>query len=199
MKASPTITTTLSASSITAGSTANDASALSGAGTHGPATVAYSYYTNNTCTTGEVAVNTVTCRQRDRAQLERRHLRQRRHLLLAGGLQRRRQQHRGLEPVHGGEQRAAHGHQGVADDRHDAVGVEHQRWRNGQRHIGAERGGRLDGRRHGRLQLLHQQHLHDGQGGGEHGDGADQRQRTQLERGHFQQRRHLLLAGGLQR
>ena len=60
-KASPTIATTLSSSSITAGTTANDTSALSGAGSStGSGTVAYSYYTNNTCTTGQVAAGTVT-------------------------------------------------------------------------------------------------------------------------------------------
>ena len=60
-KASPTIATTLSAGTITAGQTANDTSALSGAGTStGTGTVVYSYYTNNTCTTGAVTVNTVT-------------------------------------------------------------------------------------------------------------------------------------------
>ena len=59
--ASPTISTTLSAASITAGSTAHDSATLTGAGTStGTATVAYSYYTNNTCSTGAVAVNTVT-------------------------------------------------------------------------------------------------------------------------------------------
>ena len=41
--------------------TANDTSTLSGAvNSTGTGTVAYSYYTNNTCTTGQVAVNTVT-------------------------------------------------------------------------------------------------------------------------------------------
>ena len=60
-QASPTIATTLSAASITAGSTAYDTAALTGAvNSTGTATVAYSYYTNNTCTTGAVAVNTVT-------------------------------------------------------------------------------------------------------------------------------------------
>jgi glyoxylate utilization-related uncharacterized protein len=60
-KASPTIATTLSAGTITAGQTAYDTSALSGAGTStGTGTVVYSYYTNNTCSTGAVTVNTVT-------------------------------------------------------------------------------------------------------------------------------------------
>ena len=60
-KGAPTLSTTLSSASITAGQTAHDTSALSGAGTStGTGTVAYSYYTNNTCTTGVVAVNTVT-------------------------------------------------------------------------------------------------------------------------------------------
>ena len=60
-KANPTIATTLSAASISAGATANDSAMLSGAGTStGTGTVAYSYYTNNACTTGKVTVGTVT-------------------------------------------------------------------------------------------------------------------------------------------
>ena len=60
-KASPTIATTLSASSINAGSQANDTATLTGSvNSTGTATVAYSYYTNNTCSAGQVAVNTVT-------------------------------------------------------------------------------------------------------------------------------------------
>src|SRR3974390_940214 len=60
-KASPSISTTLSASSSSAASTANDTSVLSGAGAStGTATVTYSYYTNNTCTTGKVSAGTVT-------------------------------------------------------------------------------------------------------------------------------------------
>ncbi len=55
-QASPTISTTLSASNIGVGGTANDTAVLSGAGAStGAATVTYSYYTNNTCTTGQVA------------------------------------------------------------------------------------------------------------------------------------------------
>ena len=136
-KASPTITTTLSAGSITAGATANDTSTLSGAGAAtGAGTVAYSYYTNNTCTTGQVTVSTVTVPTSGNVpNSSSGHLQQRRHLLLAGRLQRRRQQQRRLEPLHGGEQRAAHGDQGVADDHHGAVGeLDHGR-RHGQRHL----------------------------------------------------------------
>jgi hypothetical protein len=60
-KASPSIATTLSASSITAGGTVNDTSTLTGlVNSTGTGTVTYSYYTNNTCTAGGVTVNTVT-------------------------------------------------------------------------------------------------------------------------------------------
>ena len=60
-KASPTISTTLSAASIAAGTTAHDSSTFTGlVNSTGTGTVTYSYYTNNTCTTGTVAVNTVT-------------------------------------------------------------------------------------------------------------------------------------------
>ena len=60
-QASPTISTTLSASSIGLGGTANDTSVLSGAGAStGTATVTYSYYTNNTCTVGQVNLAPVT-------------------------------------------------------------------------------------------------------------------------------------------
>ena len=81
---------------ITAGSTAHDTATLSGAGTStGTATVAYSYYTNNTCSTGEVAVNTVTVPASGIVPNSNAvDLQQRRDLLLAGGLQRRRQQQR---------------------------------------------------------------------------------------------------------
>jgi hypothetical protein len=60
-KASPTIATALSASSIAVGQTASDSSSFTGlVDSTGLGTVAYSYWTNNTCTTGQVAVNTVT-------------------------------------------------------------------------------------------------------------------------------------------
>ena len=59
--ASPTITTALSSGTITAGNTAYDTSNLTGdVGDTGAGTVAYSFYTTNTCSTGLVAVNTVT-------------------------------------------------------------------------------------------------------------------------------------------
>ena len=60
-KASPTIATSLSSGSISVGQTAYDTSTFTGlVNSTGTGTVAYSYYTNNTCTTGAVAVNTVT-------------------------------------------------------------------------------------------------------------------------------------------
>ncbi len=60
-KASPTISTTLSASTITEDSSANDTATLSGAGTStGSGTVTYRYYTNSGCSTGNHLVNQVT-------------------------------------------------------------------------------------------------------------------------------------------
>ncbi len=50
-KASPTIGTSLSAGTINLGATAHDSSTLTGlVNSTGAGTVAYSYYTNNTCT-----------------------------------------------------------------------------------------------------------------------------------------------------
>ena len=54
--ASPTLTTTLSANSITAGGTAYDTSTLSGGTASAGGTVTYSYWSNNTCTIGQVVV-----------------------------------------------------------------------------------------------------------------------------------------------
>ena len=60
-QAQPTIATTLSAASIPIGGTAYDSSALSGfVNLVAGGTVAYSYYTNDTCTTAVQSVNTVT-------------------------------------------------------------------------------------------------------------------------------------------
>jgi hypothetical protein len=61
-KASPTIATTLSASSIAMGLTAHDSSTFTGlVNSLGAGTVTYSYYTNNTCTSASpVAAGTVT-------------------------------------------------------------------------------------------------------------------------------------------
>ncbi len=61
VKYSPTIATTLAASNISAGASTNDSATLTGAASStGTATVTYSYYTNSTCTTGQVTVNSVT-------------------------------------------------------------------------------------------------------------------------------------------
>ncbi len=199
-KASPTISTTLSASSISPGFTAYDTSTLSGAvNSSGIAGVTYSYYTNNTCTAGQVSVGTVTVATNGTVpNSPAPHLQQYRHLLLAGGLQRRRQQQRCVEPLHGDEQRAAHG-EVQPDHQHGLVGRDHHRRHRGPRHLDAERGRELDRDGHGHLQLLHQQHLHDRPGEPGPGDGGDQRHGAQLEHRHLHHRRQLLLAGGLQR
>ena len=80
----------LSASTINIGGTAHDTSNLTGdVADTGAGTVAYSYYTNNTCTTGQVAVNTVTVPTSGNVPNSNAvDLQQCRHLLLAGGLQR---------------------------------------------------------------------------------------------------------------
>ena len=54
----PSIATVLSASSIQAGGSAYDTSALSGAASNAGGTVTYSYFTNDICTTGQVVVGT---------------------------------------------------------------------------------------------------------------------------------------------
>ncbi len=59
-KATPSITTKLSATSINVNGTAYDTASLSAATSNADGSVAYSYYTNNTCTTGAKSVNTVT-------------------------------------------------------------------------------------------------------------------------------------------
>ncbi len=59
-KTSPTIATTLSAASITVGGTAHDSSTLTGETSNAGGSVTYSYYTNNTCSTGLVTVGSVT-------------------------------------------------------------------------------------------------------------------------------------------
>ena len=59
VKANPTIATTLSAGSISAGATANDSATLTGSVNAG-GTVTYSYYTNNACSTGKVSLAVVT-------------------------------------------------------------------------------------------------------------------------------------------
>ena len=123
VKYSPTIGTTLSAANLTVGTQAHDTATLTGSvNSTGTATVAYSYYTNNTCSAGQSRGQHGHGEHEWRgAQLEQRDLQHRGPLLLAGGLQRGRQQLRRREPVHGGQQRATHGGQGLADHRHDAV------------------------------------------------------------------------------
>jgi hypothetical protein len=59
-KTTPSIATTLSASSITVGGTASDSATLSGVTSTAGGTVTYTVYTNNTCTTGATSAGTVT-------------------------------------------------------------------------------------------------------------------------------------------
>lgn len=62
VKATPSIATTLSATSVTVGDTVHDSSALTGATSDAGGTVTYTVYTNNTCTTGarDAGTKTVT-------------------------------------------------------------------------------------------------------------------------------------------
>ncbi len=60
VKASPSITTTLSATSVDVGSTVHDSAALSGATSDAGGTVTYTVYTNNTCTADARDAGTVT-------------------------------------------------------------------------------------------------------------------------------------------
>jgi hypothetical protein len=60
VKASPSITTTLSATSVDVGSTVHDSAALSGVTSDAGGTVTYTVYTNNTCTAGARDAGTVT-------------------------------------------------------------------------------------------------------------------------------------------
>ena len=142
-KASPTIATALSSATITTGGTANDTSNLTGdSPTQGPGTVAYSYYTNNACTTGQVAVNTVTVPTSGNVPNSNSvDLHYCWHVLLAGGLQRRRQQQRRLEHVHILQQRATDGDQGHAD----ADSERPDEWHDRDRHHGGQH--QLDPRR----------------------------------------------------
>ncbi|MGH7692697.1 MAG: hypothetical protein ACRENY_06630 [Candidatus Dormibacteria bacterium] len=55
----PTITTQLSSSSISAGQTASDTATLTGASSNAGGTVVYTVYTNMTCTEGPIAAGTV--------------------------------------------------------------------------------------------------------------------------------------------
>ena len=56
----PTISTTLSSSSITVGGTVHDTSALANASSHPTGTVTYTVYSNNTCTTSYAAAGVKT-------------------------------------------------------------------------------------------------------------------------------------------
>ena len=125
--------------------------------------MAYSYYTNNTCTAGPVAVNTVTVPTSGTVPNSSTAT-----FNTVGTYY--------WQAVYSGDANnngasspctATNNEQLTVNKaspthQHDPVGVEHQRRRNSPRHLGAERCWALDGDRHGRLQLLHQQHLHDG-------------------------------------
>ena len=172
--------------------TANDTSTLTGAGTStGTGTVAYSYYTNNTCTTAKVAVNTVT-------------------VPTSGIVPNSNAAHVGSagtyywQAVYSGDANnntatsspctATNNEKLTVTNASPTIATTLSAssvtaGTDGVRHGDAERGRHLDGRGHGGLQLLHQQHLHDGQGGGQHGDGAGERHRAQLERPDLRQRR----------
>jgi hypothetical protein len=60
VKANPSISTTLSATSVDVGSTVHDSATLSGATSDAGGTVTYTVYTNNTCTAGARTAGTVT-------------------------------------------------------------------------------------------------------------------------------------------
>jgi hypothetical protein len=57
---SPTIATTLSASTVTVGGSVHDSAALTGATSNAGGTVTYTVYTNNTCSAGAQSAGTVT-------------------------------------------------------------------------------------------------------------------------------------------
>jgi hypothetical protein len=60
VKTNPSISTTLSATSVDVGSTVHDSATLSGATSDAGGTVIYTVYSNNTCTTGARDAGTVT-------------------------------------------------------------------------------------------------------------------------------------------
>ena len=60
IKKSPSIATTLSATTIEVGGTVHDSATLTGATANAGGTVTYTVYTDNACTTGAVAAGTVT-------------------------------------------------------------------------------------------------------------------------------------------
>jgi hypothetical protein len=60
VKANPSISTTLSATSVDVGSTVHDSSTITGATTDAGGTVTYTVYSTNTCTSGARAAGTVT-------------------------------------------------------------------------------------------------------------------------------------------
>ena len=95
--------------------------------------MAYSYYTNNTCTTAKVAVNTVTVPASGIVPNSNAAT------VGSAGTYYWQAVYSGdannngdLEPVHGDEQREADGDHRVADHRHSAVGLERHGWHSGR-------------------------------------------------------------------
>ena len=128
-KNSPSIATQLSASSAAIGATVHDSSTLTGATADAGGTVTYTAYSNDTCSTGARDAGTVTVSRRRRADSNGLQFNSAGDVLLAGRVQRRRQQQGRNERVLG---RAARDRQERSDDRDDAV--RHDR---GDRRLGA--------------------------------------------------------------
>ena len=186
-KASPTISTTLSAATITVGGTAHDTSNLTGdVADTGAGTVAYSYYTNNTCTTGQVAVNTVTVPTSGNVPNSNTVT-----FNSAGTFY--------WQAVYSGDTNNNGASSPCTATNNEQLTVNKASptittaLSSGTITTGGTANDTSNltgdvantGAGHGGLQLLHQQHLHDGPGCSQHGDGADQRQRAQLEHGHL--------------
>ena len=165
----------------------------------GTATVAYSYYTNNTCTTGQVAVNTVTVPTSGVVPNSNGHLQQRRHLLLAGGLQRRRQQQRASSPCTAANNEQLTVNKASPTISHDASSSSIAAGTAANDTLDPDRGWRLDAGRPVAYSYYTNNTCTTTPVDGGHGDGADERHVPNSSSGHLQQRRHLLLAGGLQR
>ncbi len=197
-KATPSIATSLSSSSITVGGSVHDSSTLTGATATAGGTVNYKVYDNNTCTTNantvDAGTKTVTAHivpDSDPVTFN-----------TAGDYYWQASYSGDTNNVAAtsaclSEHLVVNKAQPV--DRDDAVGVlGHGRW-HGARLLDADRCDRECGR-HGHLQGVRQQHLHHEREHGrrrhEDGDGPH---RPGFEPGHVQHRGRLLLAGLLQR
>ena len=144
----------------------------------GTGTVAYSYYTNNTCTTGTVTVNTVTVATNGTVPNSSTVT------FTSAGTYYWQAVYSGDANNNGASSPCTAGtnEQLTVTKASPTISttlsaVEHRPGTTAHDTSTLHRAGELDGNGHGHLQLLHQQHLHDGHGGGEHGDGADQRDR----------------------